>query len=364
MKQIDRRSILKGVGTAGIAGFAGCSSSSGGDNEPNADSSGGKADGSKNETETPSPYPEERITLVIPYGTAGGYNAYTRLVGPYLGEALNAPGVNYENIVGAGGRIATRNVSRSDPDGYRMMIMNADNMAIQTVIYDLEFDIRNLTYFPQVTEEGTLWGISPELDISSWDDWVEAMKAGDLRLGAESPTSSGVMAPLFAGKLSGRYDPQTVIDSFVQYPTKNEMVAGIRRGNINVMASAYSSVLPFVESGDLKPFFVTEAGDTPPDPTPNALTLGTEGVKNAEQIESAVKTVRVFTGPPEIPENRTKKIRKGFMTAFENKELQQKAADINRPIRPTSGEEAKKATVQKIEANKEIKDLLKRLAGE
>lgn len=337
----SRRSFLSAVGAGAAAALAGCTGSATGDN-----------------------YPSEPIELVIPYGTAGGYNAYTRLVGPYLGEALGASEVVYNNIVGAGGRVAIREVYNADPDGYTMMLMNGDNAARQHVIYDLDYDVREMTYFPQVTQEATLFGVAPDAGVETWDDWVSATNADELRFGSESPSSSGVVAPVMAGVNSGDYDPMKVVDNFVQYPTKNEMVAGIRRGNINVMASSYSSVLPFVESGDVVPFLVTTADETPPDPTPEAKTLATEGVSNAEQIESATKGIRVFTGPPGIDDDLKSTIEDGYMAAFEDEELRADAAEINRPIRSASGEEARTAIEQKIDSNERIADLLRQLSGE
>lgn len=336
-----RRTVLK-LGTAGaITGLAGCTS------------------GANSEE-----YPSQSVELVIPYGTAGGYNAYTRLVGKYLADELGAPEIVYNNIVGAGGRVATKEVYNSEPDGYRMMLMNGDNVALQEVLYDLDFDPLEMTYFPQVTQESTLFGIAPDAGIETWDDFVTAVQNGELKFGGESPTSSGVLAPVLAGANSGQYEPSAIIDNFVQYPTKNEMIAGVRRGNINVIASSYSSVLPFVESGDLDPFLVTTADQDPPEPTPEAATLGSENVENAEQTESATKGIRVFTGPPGIPEERVSMIRDAYMSTFELEGLQEEAAEINRPIRPAPGPEAKTAIEQKISSYQDISDLLSELSGE
>lgn len=367
-KRYRRRSVLKIGATGAIAGLAGCSGSDGGDSEPETSGSsesesmsGGDMDES---TESGDSYPSEAVELVIPYGTAGGYNAYTRLVGQYLGDVLGAPEIVYNNIVGAGGRVATNEVFNADPDGHTMMLMNGDNVSLQEVLYDLEFEPLEMTYFPQVTQESALFGIAPDAGIETWDDFVNGVQNDELKFGSESPTSSGVIAPILAGANAGRYEPSAIIDNFVQYPTKNEMIAGVRRGNINVIASSYSSVLPFVESGDLDPFLVTTADPEPPELTPEAVTLASEGVTNAEQTESATKGIRVFTGPPDIPDSRTEMIREAYMETFENEDLQAEADEINRPIRPAPGPETQTAIEQKIESYRNISDLLSELTGE
>lgn len=364
---VDRRNVLKILGAGTTVGLAGCSSSDGsGASESVGDSSDSNDDttSSDGSDDSSNDYPSQEVELVIPYGTAGGYNAYTRLVGEYLPEYLGAPEVVYNNVVGAGGRVATNQVYQDDPDGYTLMLMNGDNTALQQVLYDLDFEPLEMTYLPQVTEETALFGISPELDINTWDDFVNATVNGELQFGSESPTSSGVIAPVLAGANAGAYEPSAVIDNFVQYPTKNEMIAGIQRGNINVMASSYSSVLPFVESGDLDPFLVTSSDPEPPENTPDAVTLASEGVEAAEQTESAVASIRIFAGPPDIPQDRTQVISDAFMSAFEDEDLQAEAAEINRPIRPATGDEAKRKVSQKIDSFENISDLLSDLTQE
>lgn len=360
----DRRTAIKILGAGGATALAGCSSSSNNGASESVSTGSGSSSTDEDSTSGESDYPSQEIELVIPYGTAGGYNAYTRLVGEYLPEYLGAPEVVYNNIVGAGGRVATNQVFQDDPDGYTMMLMNGDNTALQEVLYDLDFEPLEMTYLPQVTEETALFGISPELDITTWDDFVNATINNELKFGSESPTSSGVIAPVLAGANAGDYEPEAVIDNFVQYPTKNEMIAGIQRGNINVMASSYSSVLPFVESGDLDPFIVTSSDPEPPDTTPEAKTLASEGVDAAEQTESAVASIRIFAGPPDIPEDRTQVISDAFMSTFDDEDLQAEAKEINRPIRPATGTEAKRKVSQKIDSFENISDLLSDLTSE
>jgi hypothetical protein len=109
---------------------------------------------------------------------------------------------------------------------------------------------------------------------------------------------------------------------------------------------------------------VTTADPEPPDLTPEAATLASENVENAEQTESATKGIRVFTGPPEIPDERTETIREAYMETFELEGLQEEAAEINRPIRPAPGPETRTAIEQKIASYENISDLLSELSGE
>src|SRR3712207_6181171 len=100
--------VALGLG-AGV--LTGCSSDSG----TAAAAAAGEGDCSSLEGET--------ISLVVPYEPGGGYDAYTRLVAPYLEEQTGAT-IAVENQPGAGGLLALNDLLTEDADGTHLAIMN------------------------------------------------------------------------------------------------------------------------------------------------------------------------------------------------------------------------------------------------
>ena len=78
-------------------------------------------------------YPDRPITLVVPYPAGGGNDVLGRLVAERMSKALGAT-IIVENRGGAGGTIATRQVAKSPPDGYTMLIATS-SLAINPALY-------------------------------------------------------------------------------------------------------------------------------------------------------------------------------------------------------------------------------------
>src|SRR5215831_17082909 len=69
-------------------------------------------------------YPDRPIKIVVPYAAGGGPDVLTRKMAVKLAAALPGGGtaVVVENIVGAGGIVATQNVAHRPPDGYTLLL--------------------------------------------------------------------------------------------------------------------------------------------------------------------------------------------------------------------------------------------------
>jgi tripartite-type tricarboxylate transporter receptor subunit TctC len=82
---------------------------------------------------TAQTYPDRPITLVVPYPAGGGNDVLARLVAEKMAKALGQS-IVIENRGGAGGTIATRQVAKSTPDGYTLLIATS-SLAINPSLY-------------------------------------------------------------------------------------------------------------------------------------------------------------------------------------------------------------------------------------
>jgi len=78
-------------------------------------------------------YPDRPITLVVPYPAGGGNDVLARLVAEKMAASLGGS-IVVENRGGAGGTIATRQVAKSAPDGYTLLIATS-SLAINPSLY-------------------------------------------------------------------------------------------------------------------------------------------------------------------------------------------------------------------------------------
>src|SRR5262245_35971945 len=78
---------------------------------------------------TAQDYPARPIMLVVPFAPGGGNDTLARLVAQHMSKALGQQ-VVIDNRAGAGGTIATRQVARSTPDGYTLVMAHSGTVGI------------------------------------------------------------------------------------------------------------------------------------------------------------------------------------------------------------------------------------------
>jgi tripartite-type tricarboxylate transporter receptor subunit TctC len=87
-------------------------------------------------------YPSRPITLIVPFAAGGGTDIVARTVAQKMSELLDQQ-IVVENRGGGGGTIAMRQVARSAPDGYTLVLGAFGTLAVAPSIYpDLGYDPR------------------------------------------------------------------------------------------------------------------------------------------------------------------------------------------------------------------------------
>ncbi len=86
-------------------------------------------------------YPTRNIVLVVPYAAGGPTDTVARLFGQVMSRALKQQ-VLVENVVGAGGTIATAKVAAATPDGYTLLVHHVGIATAATLYRKLPYDTR------------------------------------------------------------------------------------------------------------------------------------------------------------------------------------------------------------------------------
>ena len=89
-----------------------------------------------------SDYPIKPIRFILPFPAGGGTDSLSRIMAPKLGQILGQP-IVIDNRPGAAGNIATEAVTRSDPDGYTVLMGYNTALTMNPYLYkNLPFDIQ------------------------------------------------------------------------------------------------------------------------------------------------------------------------------------------------------------------------------
>lgn len=343
---IDRRKFLKASGVAGAGLLAGCV----GDDdpeEPTADDDNDHDDGEADETDVD--FPQSDIQIIIPYGPGGGYDTYARLLAPHLGEQFDVE-ILPQNVEGAGGIIGTEQVYNAN-DAHEVLIANVSDFAINQIQDDVEYDLAEMTWLAQIAEDLRGIGVANHTGITTFEEYVEAVQNEELNFYSPGPGAGQVIVPVVLGEVSGLYPAENVTDNVVTYDGRGEAYQGMLAGDVDVMAGTYNSVLPFTEDEDepVEMIMALNTDDEPPEPTPDADTLATADVDNAEEIQDTVTGRRAFAAPPETDDAVREILADAFDAAINDDEFRAEAEEAERPIAYMGSEDTERAVVNMVE---------------
>jgi len=211
-------------------------------------------------------YPEQPVSLVVPYAAGGPVDVVARILGKELGEILGQS-VVVENRGGAGGNIGTSAVARAKPDGYTLLINTPAFVITPLVMEKVPYDPR--TDFTPLTQVGFV----PALLLTGTDSRFDSV-AALIREGKNSPqgltfgspgtgTSLHMAGELFS-KITGM--PATHIPYKGSAPAVTDLIGG----RLDFLFDSFVGAYPQVKAGNLRGLAVTTterykaAPDIPP----------------------------------------------------------------------------------------------------
>jgi tripartite-type tricarboxylate transporter receptor subunit TctC len=187
------------------------------------------------------------IRLLVGFGPGGGYDAYARLLAPYLSKVLGAS-VVVENQPGAGGLLALNRVYTSAPDGLTMMIVNGTGAALSQLTDQggARFDLGQIGYLGIVSASPWMWLVGPDSPIKTPQDAIKANKKWNWAAsGPADGLSDGAAFTCEALKL----DCHVVLG----YGGSNQAALAVTRGEMDAIYVSDTSANNYVKSGQNSP---------------------------------------------------------------------------------------------------------------
>lgn len=226
-------------------------------------------------------YPNEAITLVIPYGPGGASDLAGRALAESAGKYIDQP-ITVVNKPGAGGMNGARFVSEADPDGYTLLLARvgmalspAVNPQVQTA-WDAYSFLGSLEATPMIL------AVKADSPYDSVEDLMAAVKENP---GAMTYAASGATAIdgfTVQSLLSDAGLDPLADATIIPYKGGGALATALLGGHVDFLAIAAGSLMPHIKSGDMKPLavFSPERMETLPD----VPTVGELGYDTAGQI--------------------------------------------------------------------------------
>jgi tripartite-type tricarboxylate transporter receptor subunit TctC len=192
-----------------------------------------------------APWPAKPVRIVVgfPPGTTG--DVLARIAAPRMSESLGQP-VLVENRPGAGSSIAAEAVAKSAPDGYTLLLSTIAN-AINPSLYKLGFDFsRDLAAVALLADAPGLLAAHPSAPPSV-PALIAAAKANPGGISFAS-SGNGTVTHLWGEMLNAGAGVKLV---HVPYKGSSQAVTDVLGGNVALLFTPASTVLPQVAAGKL-----------------------------------------------------------------------------------------------------------------
>jgi tripartite-type tricarboxylate transporter receptor subunit TctC len=297
-------------------------------------------------------YPTEDIHLVVPFDAGGGYDAWARLMAPFLETHLGGDvNVIVDNVPGGGGVRGTNQVYMAEPDGTQYIVQSPNDLAGLQILGKTpeNFDLGEMTVLGGFTED-------PQVFLVSADSPVESMED----LAALPQPIRNAVTEISAVELL-TYDAFGVQANFILNDGTGAAVLAVRRGDAEVTAGSLSSIIGYVRSGDLKP--ILYIAEEAPDESVVGYDL-IQDVPTAEEeghpgLGAVLTQLRVVAGPPGLPDCIRETMAEAVSATLADPELVKKAEEAELRVVASSAEEADQQVQDILDSLTENADILK-----
>jgi tripartite-type tricarboxylate transporter receptor subunit TctC len=195
-------------------------------------------------------YPTRPITLVIPLPPGGTNDIMARAVADKLGAALGQQVVVENRPSGGSGTVATRQVAKSAPDGYTLLLGYTSNLGTAPSMY------RNLGYDPRkdfapiglIASAPALLLVHPSLPVRNVTELIAMMKSSGAPFQIGTPGSGTVnhlAAELFSQQAGVKMQQ-------IPYKGSNALTTDLIGGHVKVGFNPIPVSRAALESGQIR----------------------------------------------------------------------------------------------------------------
>ena len=204
-------------------------------------------------------YPQRPIRLIVGFAPGGSTDLVGRLVGAKLSERLGQQ-VVIDNRPGASGIIAAELVSKSQPDGYTLLISGSSISIVGSLYRGATFDVqRDLEPLALVATSPYIMVAHPSLGVKTVQELIAYAKPrpGKISWGASAPGAVQHLSGEMFKRLAG-------IDMvFIPYKGTGPMMPDILGGRLQIAIDNVLVLTQHVRLGTLTALAVTTAKRTP-----------------------------------------------------------------------------------------------------
>lgn len=273
-------------------------------------------------------FPDRPIKLVVAAPAGSPPDAMARLVTDKMSSVLGQP-VIVENRPGAGGTIGAKSVLTAEPDGYTLLMGSTSTLLIAPGVYkNVGYDAGTFAPVARVADTSEVLAVHPSVGVKSVAELVSLAKQRPGELNFAS-AGNGTL-PHIEGELLKA--SANIEMNHVPYRGGGEALTGLLAGQVQVMFSVLTQMLPFIQEGRLRGLAISSA--TRSKLAPDIPTMVESGFD-----QFVTTSINGIVAPPNTPLEIRQQLSKAVQAALASADVQRSLANLGGEPRPSSPEE-------------------------
>src|SRR6202158_2562955 len=237
-------------------------------------------------------YPSRPVIFTAVFGPGSASDTICRIIADKLGPAIGQP-VIVEDRPGADGAVAALYVHHANPDGYTLLMGTNSPLSADPFLHkDINYDpVRDFVPITRVGSFTLMLVVDPRLPIHSVKDLVAYAKANPGKLTYASGNTAGIVGM----ETVKRWAEISVLH--VPYKSTPPAIEDIIGGRVSMMFADFTTALPHVTSGTLRPLAVSRIKRS--SLFPDLPTMDEAGIKSFN-MDAWAGLVAPAGTPPEV----------------------------------------------------------------
>jgi tripartite-type tricarboxylate transporter receptor subunit TctC len=280
------------------------------------------------------------VNILVGYEAGGGYDLYARVVAQFLGRHIpGQPTVIVQNMPGAGGLRAARNLASVVPKDGTVLGMLAQTLPFDTVLgYTPDIDAGAFNWIGRIAMNVEVGVAFAQSGITS----IETARSREIPTGGTGGTASSTVVPFLLNKLAG-----TRFKLIAGYKSANEVLLAMERSEVEMVGATGISTIMAKHAARLKDGTVrliyqsalTRHPDIPDVPTIGELGTGSEEKQILDLFAAGSAIGRALIAPPGVPAERVAVLRQSMAATLADLEMIAYATKQNLALEAGSSDE-------------------------
>jgi len=261
-------------------------------------------------------YPSRPITFTAVFGPGSASDTICRIIADKLGSALGQP-VVVEDRPGADGAVAALYVHHATPDGYTLLMGTNSPLSADPFLHkDINYDpIKDFVPVTRVGSFTLMLVVDPKLPIHSVKELIDYAKANPGKLTYASGNTAGIVGM----ETVKRWAELSILH--VPYKSTPPAIEDIIAGRVSMMFADFTTALPHVTAGTLRPLAVSRIKRS--SLFPELPTMDEAGIKGFN-MDAWAGLVAPAGTPPEV----VKKLNVALRKVIDSPDVQAKFKNV------------------------------------